>query len=547
MPHFSHNTCSVAFGHWKSVRARLEHTIQDYVEACVSLQDALRRSSSATARHERDQVFAGLDSELPLLPAYEKILRNSRSSLSVTRNSSSNLVPINSLPSEIMLTILSLSVCQWIFDDYTFVRGEKLSSATIVSRVCRQWRKLVLGSASFWSLIELSPSGRTNAQGYERATLWVERSQRAALSVSIVRSKGSGVATTSEWDIRELIKFLTPLMSRVRNLRVDATSGPDQNLVQSLVACWVQFGAPGVAKKLEIYGSMGQETLWIPALNPDSPTLARFEAFLSSLNSVRICNTYINMTSLACSRLTDLYLDSITEWDPSLEEIKTILAANPTLRFVAFVDINVVMPSGSPPDPVALDHLETLTLEAADPGDLWSILLLITSTSDSVRLSLSLPDDTRCVSATHDFFSRCRITMLHLRARDSTDFVIFNLLTRIPHMTTLILRDFKMTGETLQEYILQHSFTRHSAALWPSLQDICLVNCSPTTYVLKRLAIFLRSPCELSVCGARAFDGRRETERNKKIQKELLRYDIDLEFISFVYDPANNWSFIYDE
>ncbi|QRW11610.1 hypothetical protein RhiLY_10609 [Ceratobasidium sp. AG-Ba] len=265
--------------------------------------------------------------------------------------------------------------------------------------------------------------------------------------------------------------------------------------------------------------------------------------------SVRLRNAFVNMYELASTRLTELYLDTIREWDPSLDEIGDILADSPVLRSVAIRNITMVLPEGFVPKPAVLNHLETLTIEAEDPMDLWSILLLITSTSNAIRLSLSLTEDPRCVSTAHAFFSRCRITMLHLHAKDPAESLISSLLVYMPHLRVVVLRDFTLTGETLQDSITEHSITRHSATLWPSLREMFLVKCNPTLYTLTKLGLLLRSSCTISIIdelGLEPHQTNDEIELRSNAEDELANYGVNVQFLEPADNPAVNWTFVYD-
>lgn len=545
MPQTPSDTYSTAFKYWKTVRTRLEHTIQDYAEACVTLETALAKPPPAPLNCLREKAYADLGLELPSLPSLEQALQSSRSSLNLARNSSYSLVPVNSLPSEILHMIFSLANQKWLSEDYIYVGNLEEASVTTLSSVCSSWRSLMLQSGEFWSQLQFTLVGPSSTPHLKQATLWAKRSGDGPLDICVSEGETEyeQETTISDWDINRAILSLTPLMPRVRRLEIHAPSLFSRHLIHRLVACWVQNGTIGMASGFEVY--VGEE--FDPVILPDDRLpLGTFHAFFGSLKSLRLENTVMNLRSLACTGLIELHLESIQGWSLTISEIAVILRANPRLRSVALVDISIASSSDPMPHPAALNYLETLTLEEESPSHLWEVLLVVTSSSSAVRLSLTLASDPKCVSAVHLFFSRCKVTMLCLRADSLKDSVISAILVPMPHLQTLVLQYLTLVGETLRSFTDNRSSVPHPPILWPNLRTMTLYYCDLTRHSITQLGTLLQPSQKLLVANIQNEpESYISAELRNEEQEDFMRRGVELVWLEDAGDPTMRWMFVF--
>ncbi|KAG9125629.1 hypothetical protein FRC07_006812, partial [Ceratobasidium sp. 392] len=400
------------FQYWKSVYSRLTHVIQEYIDACTRLQAALVMPTRS--HHLQIETRADLYLELLSLHLHEQKLQEARLRLSEAHNSSYSFVPINSLPPEILIKIFSLATHEWINEDHRFVGLDEGSGRGDIAGVCCLWRRLMLHSGVFWSELDLVLVGPTSEAHYERAALWAGRSQNVFLDVMIQEEEIEPSARVENitpsadvppWDdsiISRAVTFLTPLMPRVRALRIEALNRPAQKLVRALLACWVQYGTIGTAKVLEIRLDVDLSELEIAEISPQGPfiqdgNLRHYDltTFLSSLREVCLVNVAISWRRPIYSGLTEIYIVIIpgSDWCPSQRDLVDFLAANTGLRSLVLFGICIRPQRGFiPGSPVALNHLEMLSLQTRHPKDLRLVLPLISSTSDEVRMTLTLDD-----------------------------------------------------------------------------------------------------------------------------------------------------------
>ncbi|KAG8720146.1 hypothetical protein FRC08_001097 [Ceratobasidium sp. 394] len=373
---------------WKSAHAQLDHATQGYIDACTALETGLTTPSrEPTSRRLQNKYFMDLDLDLPRLPLYEQKLQEARLRLNLARNSSQTLVPINSLPPEVLTMVFTLATQDWVNEDYQRAGLEEAASASDIAGVCRLWRRVMLQSHTFWSELELALANPSSDAYYKRAVLWAERSHSALLGVSVREEKtmpSLDVRPSGDWEISKLVSFLTPLMPRVRSLKICSQGRYANKLAPALLDCWAQYGSVGTAKALEIRVDLDLPELELPGIsfNKGASSLypRNFKQFLSSLQVIRLENLAVHWGHGLYSGLTEIWIEFPLQsnWYPTQIEVASLLAANPSLRSLLLYSIRMCPHRGSTPAPVALDNLEVLCLETmASAKDLSQILPLI--------------------------------------------------------------------------------------------------------------------------------------------------------------------------
>ncbi|KAG8749291.1 hypothetical protein FRC12_013483 [Ceratobasidium sp. 428] len=459
--------------------------------------------------------------------------------------------------------IFSLAIRLWINEDYQQAKSSQISDTSDLSGVCRLWRRLMLQCHTFWSELHLSLKSPLSKAHYERAALWAERSQNAPLTISAregrVQEDDEEFSLPDEpfWDdleISKAVEFLSSLMPRVRALKIYTKKRPADKFVCALLSCWIQYGTIGMAKELEIRVNSDLPELKLPEISPgvrDDKSLdpQTLRSFLGSLQEVHLQHVAINWGHLTYSGLTEIRIEFAFKsgWFPSQRDIANLLVANPELQLLILYGLRVRRQRGATPAPVAVNHLKVLGLETMDVKDIGLILPLITSTSDAVRVSLSLVDDPKYISAAQSFFARTKVTVLHVDGSlPISNPTISALLVQMPHLHTLALQDCNLSESVLQDLVRRRASHNKLLDFWPALQQLYVMQCRTNPQVLRQL-LDIHAPRKLLL---------HETERDRdkgygnehariELQEELSRRGVELVWYdNEEYNPIH-WTFVY--
>ncbi|QRW11614.1 F-box-like domain-containing protein [Ceratobasidium sp. AG-Ba] len=386
------------------------------------------------------------------------------------------------------------------------------------------------------------------------AELWAQRSSGALLDVSISESDKATErnAEATYWSVYRVVEFLAPLFPRVRKLKIHTDDGLAHIITKQFAKSWVNQGTFGSAEALDIRLEEGLGVVSLPGDETDlSPQI--FNAFFASLRVLRLRNALIDLNGLGCTGLEELHLQYLPGWNPTASEIATILRANPRLRSLAFVDISFFSDLPATTEPIALDRLEVLTLEGATPFNLWSVLRLIKSSSDAVRLSFSMGNDAQYVDSLNSFLGRCRVTMLHLQGETPSELHVSAILTPMPFLETMVLRYFTLDDTILQEFLRRRSSSPHPPHLWPNLERFYLLGSNPSRDFVSHLGSLLLPAQELLIGEdpARHEEILIAVEESGELHDELSRRGVELVWIDdsdhmFTWDPTTKWTFVHN-
>ncbi|KAG8713351.1 hypothetical protein FRC09_018820 [Ceratobasidium sp. 395] len=218
-------THAQASQHLQSVRARLSHTIQDYLAACELVQKTCNTSNGSSV--ERQQALLAIDAELSTFAVEEGRFQQARNALVNARNVSRMVAPIYSLPTETLARIFSDAACYC--KSKTFHSDEPdIANPVTLSGVCRRWRRVAVNHRPLWTHIDLVVTGDQTNRGYHPPEIWEERSQGALLYLNIYQYHllNYSDAENDEFDndiypdeidsapmFDRLLTFLSPLMS----------------------------------------------------------------------------------------------------------------------------------------------------------------------------------------------------------------------------------------------------------------------------------------------------------------------------------------------
>ncbi|KAG8707657.1 hypothetical protein FRC09_001679 [Ceratobasidium sp. 395] len=135
-----YHTIQAALNNWKAARALLATTLHSCQIACTALHNvSTLPANQFDERLALEELMITANSEISSLKEEENRLYSMRQLLATTRNKSTTLTPINTLPPEILAAIFALSKTYCIHDD----KGSFQNFA----EVCTYWRHIAFHTA----------------------------------------------------------------------------------------------------------------------------------------------------------------------------------------------------------------------------------------------------------------------------------------------------------------------------------------------------------------------------------------------------------------
>ncbi|KAL5638839.1 hypothetical protein ACGC1H_003256 [Rhizoctonia solani] len=476
-------------------------------------------------------------------------LRRAKSAIYRTRNYSSTLVPIHSLPQELLTHIfLLVSRSQHNCSDYGLDLGNR---PEVISHVCSWWRELVLNLPSFWSVIRLAVIG--DSAQLSRAITFAKRADPLSLDLQL----HSQTSLAHFGSVADPSSFLATVSPRVRSLRLAIASANNfMSYSSTLSACLAHCNLGMLKTIITSYVSFGKNTRYyvffdratsIPAYLSDEHAYLVGDSIpnqnLAFITNLRLSGWYPSWTSTAYHGLIELQLLSTAAPNHVLiseHHLLGILGASPALRILEF-DLEIVVShlADEAIVPVQLECLESLKVGLVAGRKLGDLVRWLFPGSIPFQLSLSDTDDEDIPALSlplldHDvtsFFSRSNIKEVHAAFFNSWSLdKISNL---CPHLHTLALESFNFSNNSEQ--------TSHPI-LPPNLESLFLLDClvvPQPTFINATHSPALKS---LLLWNCSYFDdsGARKTYPNG-LDNILVDNCPDARVVD--YNPIQGWSF----
>ncbi|KAG9076919.1 hypothetical protein FRC06_009213, partial [Ceratobasidium sp. 370] len=482
----------------QSVRARLSHTIQDYLAACQLVQAtcAATPQPSYPTSADHEQTLLAIDMELSTFSAEETSMRQAREILTDTRNQSKMTAPVYSLPSEVLTRIFSEATCHCISAP-SYDSAPPILSPVTLSAVCRQWRRVAGHHRSLWTHLDLGVSRLYTNRGYYPPEIWAERSQGAPLYINVhqYRTFADG-DTDSDGDypsvrddalnpapmVARLLHFLSPLMNQVCSMTVVLYS-PSEYIVTRLLDYWASYGIAGKGKVLKIELNPGYRLVEI-----SSPLF--YARVLKSLEVLHFYNVLPRpWSNWSLGNLVDFRLGVPLDdqhWSMTQSELAFVLGLCPKLQYFELSGLQIQRSRGPTPSPATLNELRVLDIGCITADMLVSVLAVINPGGNPLRLEISLsPDCTntnKAIVAMHLFLERSNVTTLHLISSGEPCFA--SQIGPLPHVQTLVLNHCYFSDvanvpcytEDSDVYVNPRPIDP-GVVLWPQLRALYLEDC----------------------------------------------------------------------
>lgn len=159
--------------------------LQVFVEATASLRSIYETSpASFQDNHAFQATLLEMDNELPGIHLMGESLNKGKAILAGMRNRSTKLVPISSLPAEVLGHIFTLLPSRCLLDN---IPPEKKLPPypDILVQVSTNWSRVALETLSLWSHIDILACDPHSTNNYSMARHWLERAKGAPLHVHI--------------------------------------------------------------------------------------------------------------------------------------------------------------------------------------------------------------------------------------------------------------------------------------------------------------------------------------------------------------------------
>ncbi|CAE6465594.1 hypothetical protein ACGC1H_002555 [Rhizoctonia solani] len=461
----------------------LDNALDRYFMACSTIQDHYLQSESfGTIPNILSQRVAH---EALILSKYELKLQASRARINWARNSSTHLVPINSLPPEVLVRIFQFALgSNNIGNMYRHPRLNRkevrdTTSSDVLSQVCSYWRQVAFNSSQLWTRIDLSPCQVVNYGLLPRSAAFAERAGGMLLDIYITDP-------IREWSTSATLDhFIRAVAPRIRSLNLRICQTLRTDAYRNVLSASLLHSAPGTFTTL--IATREPDNLASTYIFFDMPdfgvpehgvgfyqrifTLAN-EAVLLSIKVMRLHACYPFWTSKAYYGLVELRLTPRTSDVPISEaHLCGILQASPGLRIFEFaLKIVDFLPEGTT-IPVQLDCLEALNIRMMNYQLVPNFLRMINPGSCPLQFSLpSAPiGDPRVLfnrpNIPRAFFSHANITLLH--ANDFNKDEIVGILGLCPHLQTLAWDGYNLSDEPESDALISH----------PGIRSLLMIYC----------------------------------------------------------------------
>lgn len=413
-------------------------------------------------------------------------LQTAQITLRKIRNRSTSLIPINTLPLELLIQIFRLSArLKDPFDAFMtgLVHPHHPKGLFDLSHVCTHWGAVVANTPSLWSDINFDVGFFKECNRfklYNPITFCLERA-RDQLSSITFRSRDTMHISKHRLAMKSC---LSTQMKNVKILRYIAI--PEFHVLCDLFDLWQAEGQAGSVHSLSIFpdGNVSESSQWSGDVASDWPGNKRWDSFLLPVRVLRMVGRCFAWDSHVFHNLVVLQLGCVHALtSPTVQQILAVLSASPHLEHLQLFDMTITASDSTHPRPVVLNALEVLDVRKLEPEGVRLLLPMIIPRSREMSVSVGMhPDTSEVGSVTLAFLARSNITKLFLDPGPFSiaDRSLDQYLSAAPNLHTLILDLGSGPGDTLLPAITQSISSASSSLAYaprcPQLHTLYLMN-----------------------------------------------------------------------
>lgn len=448
--------------------------LQDFLQASNTLKTTFETSpTSASSDLMLQSALMEIDKNLSSVASLRGPLNTVHFTLAGMRNKSRELVPISSLPSELLGYIFTLLPCHCLHD--TPLPAKDLRKyPDVLLEVSTHWRRVALATRSLWSHIDILPCGPHSTRFYSMAYDSLQRADGAPLHIHITHEKPA-----SRSQVLRMLDLILPFAPQFRSLEL-VSSQDGSWLYGAVLAGCVGSSSPGCIRSVALTKrspsrvNLTRETWGALFLQHSWEDL---DARLQSMHTLHLDGVSIGLSSKAYAGLTNLQFGF--EQPITKAQIAEVLSANPALSALK-IRLLAIVPTGEQFDLITLNHLKLLSVTGVNDHTLGHVLSLLAPGPE--ELAVCIVD---CVNAKNSepvqsFFSRSNISTLCMNAPGLQRELVLRLLPRalfgsLPRLHTLVLQDAWIGDGYAGADQYKTRFSHMTAS--PKLRRLCLNNC----------------------------------------------------------------------
>ncbi|KAG8725508.1 hypothetical protein FRC09_013747 [Ceratobasidium sp. 395] len=435
-----------AFVQWKAFHDSLLVSVQSYLGACAILESVLTQPlQSPGDKPLLDGVLQLVSLELPSLSTCNYQLRASWCSLTRLRNRATKLVPIHSLPPEVLSNIFVVAspparLCvQDVVPDYV---PPKPTCLDHIMGVCAYWRQIAIDTSSLWSHIDLVAAGRWTNRFMARAQYRLERAGDLPIELHIQDTSDPSRFGLGPENVQRLVGFLSPYAKRYRSLHILFQSQM-RELFNSVFQFLAQCNVPSVLDTLILATQAdNQQTFASQNAVPSSDALSnKYDQLLGPVRRLDLQRMYIHWASAVYHDLVDLSIQYLPQalW-PTTHQLAEVFSVCPRLRRIKLGRFGVTASNTSHGlTPTLLDDLEEINLRHLESG-CATVLSLISPGSRPFSASIVMTSSPGELEVVHSFFHSSNVRTLFISDRRSSgSFWISHALGMLPQLEQLAI------------------------------------------------------------------------------------------------------------
>jgi hypothetical protein len=456
---------------WRDARDHLDIAIQRFLERTIALDTAIRDPIN---RSIIDDTILEVTDDLNNMLSRVENLKISQATLNQIRNRSDVLVPINKLPSEILVSIFQFSTWAGSCGQYDLSATsiEQHHSATTLfslTSICTHWRSILIHTPSFWSHARIQLETETE-RGLElncnRVQLCFQRAQHLPLCVGLEGQLDSQ-------SVSMIADCLRPYIGNMKSLKL-ADIG-DFDILGQFLSFWLANGQAGSVQNLLVWRN-GRKRRFCKLQSIDKPSQGTIDSFLQPIRVLRLNGAHFDWDSPAYCGLVMLHVGSLDILaSPTLGDILGVLAACPQLKILQLYNMSIRAGDQDDLQPMDLPELKVLDLSRLDSEGVCLLLPMIHPQSEDFGVRVDLHADSITASVVQSFLARTSVTVLFIAHPPSSD-GITEYLSATQNLHTLILDMGSEPGDDLLEAITHPSESdAERISICPKLHTLYLI------------------------------------------------------------------------